>query len=153
MSDGGDLGGGDLGADLGGEPACWAHIVDDLEAGADTSRDGGNGRASVDLADIVGTGDSGAVWSLPHGGDLDGNVVWLRPGDTIGEHVNDDVDVLVVVWSGGGELTIGGRSVGLRTGVVVLIDRGSRRRFAAGADGVTYLSVHRRRERPTIRRR
>ena len=130
--------------DLGGEPACWAHLFDD------TGADGADG---ADLADLSGSGTSGAIWSLRHGGDLDANVVWLRPDDKIDEHVNDEVDVLLVVWSGRGELTRDGRPVALRAGTVVLIDRGVRRRIAAGAEGVTYLSVHRRRDGLTITRR
>lgn len=130
--------------DLGGESACWAHLVDELDA------DGPDG---VDLNDLSESGSGGAIWSLGHGGDLDANVVRLRPGDTIGEHVNDEVDVLVVVWSGDGELTSDGRSVPLRSGVVVQIERGARRSIAAGPDGVTYLSVHRRRDGLSITRR
>lgn len=130
--------------DLGGDPACWAHLFDDTDTEA---ADG------VDLAGLSPSGGSGAIWSLRHGGDLDANVVWLRPDDTIDEHVNDEVDVLLVVWSGGGQLTSDGRPVELRAGTVVQIDRGVRRRIAAGPDGVTYLSVHRRRDGLRITRR
>lgn len=140
-------------SDLGGEPACWAHFVGDLDGG---DPDVDSTVETVDLGTLVDRpveGSSGAIWSLPHGGDLDANVVRLRPGDAIGEHVNDDVDVLVVVWSGAGELTADGRPVPLRPGTVCRIDRGARRRIRAGADGMTYLSVHRRREGLTITRR
>ena len=131
--------------DLGGEPACWAHLVDDI--------DRIEGRQGIDLADLSDSGSSGAVWSLRHGGDLDANVVWLRPDDGIDEHVNDDVDVLVVVWSGQGRLTTDGRSVPLRPGIVAHIERGARRGVVAGAGGLTYLSVHRRRDGLSITRR
>jgi len=137
--------------DLGGEPACWAHLVDQWDV--DTVDEPDADPLGVDLAGLSESGRSGAIWSLRHGGDLDANVVWLRPDDTIDEHVNDDVDVLLVVWSGEGELTSDGRSVALRPGVVVQIERGARRRVVAGTDGVTYLSVHRRRDGLTITRR
>ena len=131
--------------DLAGEPACWAHLVDDMDVV--------EGRRGIDLTGVSEAGSSGAIWSLRHGGDLDANVVWLRPDDTIDEHVNDDVDVLVVVWGGDGRLTSDGSSVPLRPGVVVHIERGARRSVVAGSDGVTYLSVHRRRDGPSITRR
>ena len=52
----------------------------------------------------------GVVWSLPHGGDLDANLVRLGPDAAIGEHRNDEVDVLIYVQSGSGELRGTGRS-------------------------------------------
>jgi quercetin dioxygenase-like cupin family protein len=136
-------------SDLGGEPACWAHIVDEPDAVAVRA-------TVVDLDVLTGTsgeGSGGAIWSLPHDGDLDGNVVWLPSGDVIEQHVNDEVDVLVVVWSGAGELTVDGRVIPLRPGVVVQVERGADRGFRAGSEGVTYLSVHRRRDGLTITRR
>ncbi|MDW3213553.1 MAG: cupin domain-containing protein [Ilumatobacteraceae bacterium] len=137
-------------SDLGGEPACWAHFVDELDVA-----DGSDGRPldGVELADLDESGSSGAVWSLPHGGDLDANAVWLRPGDAIDEHVNREVDVLVVVWRGAGELAVDGRARSLRPGVVVQVPRGSRRRIRAASEGLTYLSVHRRRDGLSITRR
>ncbi len=137
-------------SDLGGEPACWAHFIDELDGPDDSDR---RGLDAVDLAGLDESGASGAVWSLPHGGDLDANAVWLRAGDGIDEHVNDDVDVLVVVWRGGGDLTADGLVTALRPGVVAQVPRGARRGIRAGADGLTYLSVHRRRDGLTISRR
>jgi quercetin dioxygenase-like cupin family protein len=98
----------------------------------------------VDLgATSVATG--GAIWSLPHGGDLDANLVRLGPGDAIGEHVNREVDVLLLVQSGTGQLTVGDDTYRLRGDVLALVPRGARRSVAAAAQGITYLSVHRRR--------
>jgi len=57
------------------------------------------------------TGSGGAIWNLPHGGDIDANLVRLDPGQAIGAHINDDVDVLLVVHSGTGDLEIDGRTV------------------------------------------
>ncbi len=139
--------------DLGGEPACWAHLVGEMEVESVARRNDAVRPDGVDLSGLTESGSSGAVWSLRHGGDLDANVVWLRPDDTIDEHVNDEVDVLVVVWSGEGELTSDGRPVALRPGVVVQIERGARRSVVASPDGVTYLSVHRRRDGLSITRR
>jgi quercetin dioxygenase-like cupin family protein len=106
------------------------------------------------VADLsrVDLGRAGVAWSLPHGGDLDANAVALASGGSIGEHVNDDVDVLLVVRSGDGELDVEGRRHRLQTDVVVLVPRGTRRALTAGAGGLTYLSIHRRRPPLTIRR-
>ena len=91
------------------------------------------------------TGVGGVVWKLPHDGDLDGNLVRLAAGRSIEEHVNDEVDVLVVVRSGGGELAVDGEPHQLRETALALIPRGTRRSITAGDDGIAYLSIHRRR--------
>jgi hypothetical protein len=61
------------------------------------------GRATpvtVNLAAIDVGGADGAVWSLPHDGDLDANLVKLGPSGRIPEHGNDEVDVVILVVSG-----------------------------------------------------
>ena len=98
----------------------------------------------VDL-DSAGSGSGGAVWSLPHGGDLDANLIRLDAGAVIGEHVNREVDVLLIVRSGTGELTLDGSGQRLAADSLALIPRGASRAVAAGPEGITYLSVHRRR--------
>ncbi|MFV0526456.1 MAG: cupin domain-containing protein [Acidimicrobiales bacterium] len=88
---------------------------------------------------------SGARWSLPHGGDLDANLVTLAPYDRIGGHVNAEVDVLLYVTSGHGELLVEGTVHPLGPATVALVPRGAGRQVNAGPDGLVYLSVHRRR--------
>ena len=99
----------------------------------------------ADLTELAELSGSGAVWSLPHDGDLDGNVVRVPAGQAIHEHVNDEVDVLIAVWSGSGDLSVDGRSLDLGPGVVVSIERGRSRAIQAGRSDLVYLSVHRRR--------
>jgi quercetin dioxygenase-like cupin family protein len=91
------------------------------------------------------TGSGGAIWNLPHGGDLDANLVRLDPGQAIGAHINDDVDVLLVVHSGTGDLEIDGQTGQLGADHLALIPKGSRRSIVAGPSGIAYLSIHRRR--------
>jgi quercetin dioxygenase-like cupin family protein len=105
----------------------------------------------VDVTELAFVEGEGAIWSLPHGGDLDANVVRVGAGHAIDEHINDEVDVLVAIWSGAGDLTIDGRSITLAPGVVVGIPRGRSRAVYAGSSDLVYLSVHRRREPLTIR--
>ncbi len=99
------------------------------------------------VADLgaVSVGSGGAIWSLPHGGDLDANLVRLDPGAGIDSHVNNEVDVLVFVQSGTATLTVDGDTTHLGPDHLALIPKGSRRTVIAGGAGITYLSVHRRR--------
>lgn len=125
-------------AEHGGDPACWAHL------------DGGDDeRPGVVVADLgddrLGTG--GAVWSLPHGGDLDANLVRLAADTSIADHVNDELDVVMFVRSGAGVVVVDGDAHDVRADIVVHVPRGARRSIAAGPDGLAYLSVHRRRGR------
>ncbi len=106
----------------GGDHPCWAHLPDDADP----------------------TAGSGVVWSLPHDGDLDGNFVHLRPGATIDAHVNTDLDVLIVVWSGRGELVVDGAVSVLERGVITRIRKGTERSIRA-VDDLRYLSIHRHR--------
>jgi mannose-6-phosphate isomerase-like protein (cupin superfamily) len=123
--------------DLGGDPACWAHPAGDLATGFE----------AIEVSD-----ESGVVWSLPHGGGLDANIVRLVAHDSIGEHVNDDLDVLLVVWSGSGEVVVDERRVPLEPGVITCVERGRRRSVHAGGDGLMYLSTHPRLDPMSVRR-
>ena len=67
--------------------------------------------------------------------------------------MNDEVDVLIVVWTGDGRLSIDDRIVHLRAGVVVSVSKGARRTITADTSDLVYLSVHRRRDGLSIRRR
>ena len=78
-------------SDLGGDPPCWAHLVEELSESGGAPDPGW----FADLGAVSGSG--GAVWSLPHGGDLNANLVRLDASGRIGEHINDDVDVLLFV--------------------------------------------------------
>jgi hypothetical protein len=127
--------------DLGGDPPCWAHLFEgEAPPACDGTRPVVADLGSVDLA-----GRGGAVWSLPHEGDLDANLVHLNGLESIGEHANREVDVFYVVQSGAAQLVIDGVPHALREDMVALVPRGARRWLTAGPAGVTYLSVHRRR--------
>ncbi|MEV4876069.1 hypothetical protein [Streptomyces cyaneofuscatus] len=92
--------------------------------------------------------ERGALWHLAEQGrELDANLVRLPAGAEVGEHQEDVLDVLLVVVEGGGRVRIGDGGGGLELGpsTVVWLPRTSRRALAAGPDGLTYLTVHRRR--------
>ena len=99
----------------------------------------------VDLGATDTSGHDGVVWSLPHGGDLDVNLVHLAADGVIGAHVNNEVDVAMSVMTGSGALVVDGVRHDLSVGVLASIPKGVQREIRASSDGITYLSIHRRR--------
>jgi quercetin dioxygenase-like cupin family protein len=59
--------------------------------------------------------------------------------------VNGERDVLVLVLAGSACVTIDSTPHEMYGGDVVIVEKGLKRRITAGAEGVRYLSVHRRR--------
>jgi uncharacterized protein (DUF2249 family)/quercetin dioxygenase-like cupin family protein len=90
---------------------------------------------------------TGAVWKLEaRDRDLDSNVIALPAGGGIDSHAGPDLDVLIHVLSGSGRLTTEAGAVDLFPGALLWLPRRSRRQFAAGPDGLRYLTVHQRRQ-------
>lgn len=104
-----------------------------------------------DTADRT-TGDVARVtWKLQmRERDLDSNIITLEPGEVIDTHAGPDVDVLIHVLAGSGELTSELDTLTLRGGTLVWLPRRSRRSFVAGPDGLRYLTVHQRRQALTL---
>ena len=99
----------------------------------------------VDLASLAGGGNHpGALWRLD-GEDLQANLVRLDQGDGIEPHRNDEVDVLVVVVLGRGELTLDGQVHQLAPMVIACLPKGTVRAIQAVDGPLAYLSIHRRR--------
>ncbi|MFP8885195.1 cupin domain-containing protein [Streptomyces mangrovi] len=96
--------------------------------------------------------EGGALWRLAESGrQLDANLVRLPPGAFVGEHAENDLDVLLLVVAGGGEMEdgFGGRRA-LAPKVLVWLPRTSRRSLRAGPEGLVCLTVHRRRPGMTV---
>lgn len=90
--------------------------------------------------------EGGAVWQLSaHQRDLDSAVISMPPNTTVERHVGPDLDVLIHVTGGFGELVTERGRVALAPGDLVWLPRRSQRKFAAGPDGLSYLTVSRRR--------
>jgi quercetin dioxygenase-like cupin family protein len=104
-------------------------------------------RRSVNLGEIAGsaTGREGVVWTLEGSGDLNANLVRFEAGRGVGEHVNDEVDVLIVGVSGSGLIGVDGEEHPVSNGGMVFVPRGARRSTLAVSEDFAYLSVHRRR--------
>jgi quercetin dioxygenase-like cupin family protein len=88
----------------------------------------------------------GVLWRLSETGrQLDANLVHLAPRQHIGVHAEPDLDVLLVVMDGTGDLRAEDLSLRLTAGLVAWLPRGSSRSLTAGTQGLAYFSVHRRR--------
>ena len=90
-------------------------------------------------------GRSGVVWKLEASGDLNANLVRFDAGGGVGEHVNDELDVVFVGVAGAGFVRVDGEEHALSAGTLVFAPKGARRSTAALSDGFAYLTVHRRR--------
>ncbi len=86
----------------------------------------------------------GAIWSL-NCDQLNTNLMRLSVGAGIPAHVNDDLDVLLVVFEGSGELQVGDAGSALEPGVAVVVPRGSRRVIRCLRGPLVYLTAHRQR--------
>ncbi len=90
---------------------------------------------------------TGAVWNLAERDrDLDANVIALPPGEAIDTHAGPDLDVLVHVLGGSGELGTETDPIALAPGALVWLPRRSIRTISAGPGGLRYLTVHKRRQ-------
>ena len=92
-------------------------------------------------------GRTGVAWKLQTPKrDLDSNIIALAPHAKIDAHNGPDLDVLIHVLSGSGEITTTTSTFQLRPGDLLWLPRRSRRQFNAGVDGLRYLTVHQRRQ-------
>jgi quercetin dioxygenase-like cupin family protein len=86
----------------------------------------------------------GALWR-PDGEDLQANLVRLDQDDRIEAHRNDEVEVLMVVVLGRGELTLDSQVHQLAPMAVAHLPKGTATATGAVDGPLAYLSVHRRR--------
>ncbi|MFD0279494.1 cupin domain-containing protein [Kitasatospora sp. NPDC127111] len=114
----------------------------------------GEGVVLDDLLREAAADQAGALWRLTGAErQLDANVVRLRAGASVADHVEPELDVLVLGIAGEGTLRCGDTTHALRPGALRLLPRGATRAVAAGPEGVVYLTVHRRRPGLAIRPR
>ncbi|HZO79639.1 MAG TPA: hypothetical protein VFB39_16490 [Solirubrobacteraceae bacterium] len=93
---------------------------------------------------LGGTDGQGAVWS--HVGDeLNVNLVAWSQGSGVAEHVNREVEVLIIGVQGDGIVAVDGQEHAIRPASVVLIPKGASRTILSRSPRFAYLSVHRRR--------
>ncbi|MGW1835442.1 hypothetical protein [Streptomyces sp. BBFR2] len=99
-------------------------------------------------------GDAAVRWKLAESGrQLDANVVHLTAGQRVDTHTEPDLDVLLLVLAGDGTLESAAGDETLGADALVWLPHGSARALVAGAAGLSYLTVHRRRPGMRIGRR
>src|SRR3712207_551969 len=105
------------------------------------------GDSAADLNGLTAAagGRVGGIWALEGCGDLNANLVRFETGGGVGEHVNEEVDVLFVGVAGSGSVCVDGKEHTLSAGMLVFAPWGARRSTGAFSDGFAYLTVHRRR--------
>jgi quercetin dioxygenase-like cupin family protein len=84
------------------------------------------------------------VWTHV-GDDLNINVVHWPAGGGVAEHVNHEVEVLIVGVVGQGQVTISGQLYAIGPSVLVVIPKGTPRSIQSRSPSFAYLSIHRRR--------
>lgn len=101
---------------------------------------------TLDLVSADAPDAGGAVWKLELSQrQLDSNVIRLAPDDRIHPHDGPEQDVLLHVLAGSGRVVFAGGPADLVVGSLAWLPRRSRRSIVAGAEGLSYLSVHIRR--------
>ena len=88
--------------------------------------------------------NDGPNWSV-NSKQLNLNLLRLPTGDGVAAHANTELDVVLVIFEGSGELTVDGQAYPLRPGQVVVIPRGATRALRSTAGPLVYLTCHRRR--------
>ena len=106
-----------------------------------------SGEVAVDLqrALVAAGRRQGVVWTLKESDDLNANLVRFGPGLGVGEHVNNEVDVVFVGISGSGIVEVGGEERALSAGKMVFVPKGAGRSTRGTSEGFAYLTVHCRR--------
>lgn len=102
-------------------------------------------RQDTDLRELARGAGEGTVWTLEGSEDLNANLVSFRAGRGASEHVNEEVDVLLVGMSGSGVVAVDGEERALWAGALVFVPKGARRAIRSASEDFAYLTVHRRR--------
>ncbi|MGX1135562.1 quercetin dioxygenase-like cupin family protein [Streptomyces glaucescens] len=123
--------------------------MDEAQAGADDrerfAAEGPRVLCDVEALSAAGSAPSGALWRLAEPGrQLDANLVRIPPEGGVATHVEPELDVLVLVVAGDGTLGTEPPQP-LTAGSLVWLPHGSARSLTAGQNGLSYVTVHRRR--------
>jgi quercetin dioxygenase-like cupin family protein len=101
--------------------------------------------ADLEALAVSAVGREGVIWSLEAGKDLNANLVRFGAERGVGEHVNDEVDVVFVGVLGAGFVEVDGRGHALEAGTLVFVLKGARRSTRGASEDFAYLTVHGRR--------
>lgn len=88
----------------------------------------------------------GPQWGLETE-DLNATLLVWQAGEGVPEHVNDEVDVLILSVEGEGEVSVDGRVFVLAAGQTIVVPKGASRSVRAKSGRFAHLNVHRRRRK------
>jgi mannose-6-phosphate isomerase-like protein (cupin superfamily) len=100
----------------------------------------------IDLIALAATDQTGPLWGHETE-DLDCTFLTWNGGHQIPPHVNDEVDVVMIVLAGQGEATVAGTIYPLSQGQTLVIPKSLERSITALSERFSYLNVHKRRRR------
>lgn len=96
----------------------------------------------LDLHDLLAqAGDQHLLGSLASA-DLNVNLLAFNDTDGIEEHVNNEVDVLIVALDGEGALTVDGEETIVTPGWLTIVPKGASRSIRASGGRLAYLTCH-----------
>jgi quercetin dioxygenase-like cupin family protein len=123
--------------EIGGDAACWAHLFEETT--------GEPAAAAVDLVALAeATERRGPIWT-DQCDDLNVNLLVFASGEGVPDHVNAELDVLIVGICGEGQISIDGATHSLGPGQAILVSKGAVRGTRAVGKRFAYLTCHRRR--------
>jgi|SRR5215207_299464 quercetin dioxygenase-like cupin family protein len=101
----------------------------------------------VNLCELAASahGREGVIWTLEASSELNANLVHFDAGGGVGEHVNDEVDVIIVGVSGSGFVDVDGEEHTVSNGTMTFVPKGARSSIRSTSGDFAYLTVHRRR--------
>lgn len=97
----------------------------------------------LDLRATIGE-TTGPQWGTATN-DLNGTLLSWNDGQEIAAHVNNEVDVIMVVVEGTGTLFLDGVRHEIRGGMAAVIPKGVERAIIAASTPFIYLNIHRKR--------
>jgi quercetin dioxygenase-like cupin family protein len=110
-----------------------------------TSDSPGKPGETIDFRSLAaGHADARPAWSA-RTADLNLNLTVLGPAGRIEDHVNTEVDVLLLALEGEGAVMVDGSEQRVTSGQGIVILKGARRSIRCTAERFVYLVCHRRR--------
>jgi mannose-6-phosphate isomerase-like protein (cupin superfamily) len=92
----------------------------------------------------------GPQWGLASE-DLNATLLWWPDQHTIAPHINNEVDVFLLVVNGSGVIVVNGQEFQVSAGQALLIPKGAERAIHSATGSFCYLNIHRRRRlMPTL---
>jgi len=77
--------------------------------------------------------------------DLDYTLLQWTKGLSIQPHINNEVDVIMIVFAGSGIVTVDDQSIDVSKGKTLVIPKGAKRSIQSTSNDFRYLNIHKRR--------